>query len=186
MMKKLLVFILVLGLASVANADLIGLEISADGVTNGTETEMQISIPVSTTVVIDMVGPVGDMGAYLIIEGNPGEVSGEWVTDETYPRLRMDLGAGDGSSFSSYAEADWGFGYFISDVQWEGTNPAGVVWEGLYHCLGEESDYVVISIWDAAGPYEVPDDVLVIHQVPEPMTIALLGLGGLVLLRRRK
>jgi len=27
---------------------------------------------------------------------------------------------------------------------------------------------------------------LIIYQIPEPMTVALLGLGGLFLLRRRK
>jgi hypothetical protein len=31
-----------------------------------------------------------------------------------------------------------------------------------------------------------PNDNLLIHVVPEPMTVALLGLGGLFLLRRRK
>jgi hypothetical protein len=29
-------------------------------------------------------------------------------------------------------------------------------------------------------------DTLTIHQVPEPTTLALLGLGGLLALRRRK
>ena len=33
---------------------------------------------------------------------------------------------------------------------------------------------------------KVAPDSLIIHVIPEPMTIALLGLGGLVALRRRR
>jgi len=57
----------------------------------------------------------------------------------------------------------------------------------------EESDYIIIDpvlgMWfmDVATPG--PDDGLpyvVLHVIPEPMTIALLGLGGLFLVRRRR
>jgi hypothetical protein len=48
----------------------------------------------------------------------------------------------------------------------------------------QPSDYINVT-W--AGNYGglTPDDIA-IHVIPEPMTIGLLGLGGLALLRRRK
>ncbi|MCK4294031.1 MAG: PEP-CTERM sorting domain-containing protein [Planctomycetes bacterium] len=48
---------------------------------------------------------------------------------------------------------------------------------------------VTVEFWSNGGMIGAPDyylaDSVVIRQVPEPMTIALLGLGGVFLLRRR-
>jgi len=87
------------------------------------------------------------------------------------------------------------------------SQPGGavLVWDIVFHCDGEELDPVILDLTLAGtsqysplramsgGPY--PDDWifmteadlgdLVIYQVPEPMTIALLGLGGLFLRRRK-
>jgi hypothetical protein len=66
----------------------------------------------------------------------------------------------------------------------------------LLHCDDAPGDVVVWMSPDVAGggsiyttgmPYDGTWGAgVVVHQVPEPMTIALLGLGGLALLRRRK
>ncbi|MHC4337168.1 MAG: PEP-CTERM sorting domain-containing protein [Planctomycetota bacterium] len=49
----------------------------------------------------------------------------------------------------------------------------------------EESDWITITPGPGNyGGYTPP--IIQLHIVPEPMTIALLGLGGLFLLRRRK
>jgi len=57
----------------------------------------------------------------------------------------------------------------------------GVLWTDTFHCEGE-GDVKLIEINE--DTYLV-EDVQVIHQVPEPATLALLGLGGLLLRRKR-
>jgi len=59
----------------------------------------------------------------------------------------------------------------------------GVLADYQYHCLAEGID-VLVELMDATSGAMI--DSLTIIQIPEPMTIALLGLGGLFLLRRRK
>jgi hypothetical protein len=44
---------------------------------------------------------------------------------------------------------------------------------------------VKITLWDVGEGYGSPQDTIIVHQIPEPTTMLLLGLGGL-LLRRRK
>jgi hypothetical protein len=56
-----------------------------------------------------------------------------------------------------------------------------LVRETVFHCEGE-GDVTLILVDHETG--EVVD-TQVIHQVPEPMSLALLGLGGLVLFRKR-
>lgn len=97
------------------------------------------------------------------------------------------------------------FGYIL------GSDPAGgpavpptqLVWNLILHCDGVGPVTLDLTLmgsthyWEYSNPSGLPygDDAyategdlgdLVIHQIPEPMTIALLGLGGLFLRRRRK
>ena len=87
-------------------------------------------------------------------------------------------------------------------------NPAGpgeadLIWNLLLHCDGEGdvginltlhglTQYADYFSGPTGGVFEWVDMTegdlgdLTIYQVPEPMTVALLGLGGLFLLRRRK
>jgi hypothetical protein len=57
----------------------------------------------------------------------------------------------------------------------------GLLWTDTFHCDGE-GDVTLIEINEETYLVE---DVQVIHQVPEPATLALLGLGGLLLRRRQ-
>jgi hypothetical protein len=76
-----------------------------------------------------------------------------------------------------------------------GATPAGPLagWEFHVPDYKQESDYIIIDpisgSFDGVGAIPGPDDpfpYIVLHVIPEPMTVALLGLGGLFLLRRRK
>jgi len=62
-------------------------------------------------------------------------------------------------------------------------NGIGVLGDYEYRCLAIGPDVLVELMHGTTGGIL---DSLTIHQIPEPMTIALLGLGSLFLLRRRK
>jgi len=49
----------------------------------------------------------------------------------------------------------------------------------VFHCTGP-GDFVIVLNDDGLNPL----DTVIIHQIPEPMTLGLLGLGGLFLRRR--
>ena len=175
-MKKLLVLVIVLAMASVAPAT-VTYEVLVNG-TPWTGGDVQGSDIITFLIMDDqlMMGPfsVGwsstvDHGDYvadsLIIIPGHAIGTGMSVTDPV----------GDG--FSAGGSATY-FG-----VQVPGDD---IVFGYEFHVPYdlEESDWITIT--PGAGNYNgyIPP-VIQIH-VPEPMTIALLGLGGLFLLRRRK
>jgi len=102
---------------------------------------------------------------------------------------------------NSVLEGPWGGGYIPAVA----ANSYPILMQGLmFHC--EEISDVTISLV-AAGQgitrleYNANKDVIgqtvicqpgqvldtiIVHQIPEPMTMSLLGLGGLALLRRRR
>jgi hypothetical protein len=198
MMKKFLIFMLVLGLTACVQAALLPIELSVNGVYDGYGNNTEISIVPCTYVVIDVKAPAGlDWTGYVIIDGAFPGSAGEWgdklgppytalgggfyYADSMYPKT--DAGAGDLSRVNRYSEAGWGFGYELTDAQAVGANPGGTAFELMFHCA--KPGTVTISLYNSGGDYVTPDDRITIHQVPEPATIALLGLGGLLLKRRK-
>ena len=171
-MKKLLILMLVLGLASAANAAIV---ISLDGATDIDE----ITISVSDTVVIDIyddqpysasyivyldIGPIAD-GDYSLSDARLGPAAGDYAS--------ILQGTYEGYDDFEVSQAD------LVDP----TPGAGVIFLVDLHCESVDPDGVVlVDLFDAGGCLI---DSATIHQVPEPMTIALLGLGGLLLRRRR-
>jgi len=194
MMKKLLILTLVLSLATVANAQLSGVQLSYSGVTNGAGVSTAVDVLVCTEIIIDVHGPANyGFTGYVIIEGNPpnsvewgdaiGAAAPGFYVKSGYPIKYA--GAGDmGGVNARYVETDWGYGYEIVVAQSVGPNTGGLEFDFAFHCSGP--GYVTVSLWDDSQGYASAQDTIVLNQqIPEPLTITLLGLGGL-LLRRRK
>jgi len=188
-MKKLLALMLVLVLAPAANA--IVLEISVGG-----DTAIQdsaINVCPSDILELDIYCSSG--------YNTPDEDARNWalVVDTAYGTITGGIvhipPAPAWSSLDGQSAVDGGLGFMLNpgeDGPWGniaappgGTAGPGIYFDGfVFHCVAE-GDAVIRLIttldWET---WEVQDTVT-IHQVPEPASMLLLGLGGL-LLRRRK
>ena len=187
-MRKFLILMLVLGMASIACAKL---QISAHTIPPGGETwdpmypeDSDIWLLPSQHVMLDIwtdttITPGGGLeGAFaLACPTSCGTISGGTnVSGE--PSLYI-------YSYASPPVAGIWASLTLGTIP---SIPAGsvIVDDILFHCESYD-DCLVELLWDPAYPIpgvSTVDDSLIIHQ-PEPMTIVLLGLGGL-LLRRRK
>ena len=183
-MKKLLTLMLVLAMASVASASLL---ISVDGVVDPEDTSITLQESQHAVIDVHSFGEIATVAGMIFVEGD-GALSFDnaWIID-------LDMGSefivdiSDDTEAQGYLQS-FGFnpvsiGYFeLVDSQ----VPAQIIPDGKivdlidFHCTGIND--AIITLWDA-GLEEVRDQQ-VIHQ-PEPMTIALLGLGGLFLRRRK-
>jgi hypothetical protein len=164
MMKKLLILALVLGMTSAASAAL-----SLGGVINGT-------IDVDTTGIVtvesdDTLGWEGYIGFDYTVVGVSGCVATSKAGQDSFV-------VADPLGYLGYyhiqaADMSEPFDSVVAGVQFEisvyGAN------------LG---DVYTIDRWNTAWDTILESGTVTV--VPEPMTIALLGLGGLFLLRRRK
>jgi hypothetical protein len=182
MMKKLLILLLVLGMTSAANALVVNL--STDGST---------AAPAAITV-----GP-GDVLNMSVISDTAGIGGIYWTYLEmglpsagAVSVVAFTANAGNAASvtdYSSGALTDW-------ELSAADTTPgaAGIV-------AGQQFTFTLTidaaAATDGSDDFDIwttvpldnsfpVDDLLTVNIVPEPMTIALLGLGGLFLLRRRK
>jgi len=168
-MKKLLAVLMVLSVATVANAGL---------VITGVPTE---SLQPSDTVVLglysdglslDPAGLINSEGVYLVPTG-PGT---------------LDISQAVNTVTGTIMDADWtdAVGDIFIDLGLSGNPipniPQGDVVTGIvFHCDGPEGVSLVV-VGDASG---VVHATAVINQIPEPMTLGLLGIGGLFLRRRK-
>jgi hypothetical protein len=190
-MKKLLVLALVLSVASLASASVqMSLQV------NGQDADAITLMP-SDFVTISIVGditPLDGTGAWLLVAG-PGTLVGgdiSHVANETM----VDVVLGNEIDPENPGQT---WGQFF-DTLYPGTNRAiDLVWvdsespfvgfgpglfgEAVFHC--DAPGDVTIAIVDYAGEELLVRDTLVITQLPEPMTMVLLGLGGLFLRRRK-
>jgi hypothetical protein len=180
--KSLLILMLVLGLASAANANLL---ISVNGVVDPPETE--VTLTPSQTAVIDIMGDGRATGVdfFLIPDatGNvsngvmlyPGNLSSlitytkgdgicDWLNENGYP----------GAKSAVYM----GFGNVPDPMPLDGK----LVDEIIFHCVAPGDSVLTLVSADLT----TVEDIQIIHNIPEPMTIALLGLGGLALRRKSR
>jgi hypothetical protein len=185
MMKKLLVLMMVLGMASLANAGLIltiGGEPAPDEITLKPSDWIEIDIDVTadhTCFAYDVALQLSNAQAKLDLQmgpiGFPTEFffAGAIIGDPTAQSVRVSA-----SQFMSGTDV---------------AGPAVLVNNVLLHC--EEDTDVVLALVVKDGVGTVVDgqqlttgdilDSILIHQIPEPMTMVLLGLGGLFLRRRK-
>jgi hypothetical protein len=165
-MKKLLVLMLVLGMASVANATV--LSWSVDAVTIES---------LSGTAVVQLVADDGI-----------GFVSPKWVG---YTPATTSLGsittitalpaAGGNAAIQNPTQSGWDGWWTVMSMDTE--TPFTVASGSQYSVT--ITGYATGTFGLASDSYGT-NDTLEVTVLPEPMTVALLGLGGLFLLRRRK
>ena len=178
-MKKLLILVMVLGVASMANATL---QISVAGDQNPVDSEITVLPSEETTLDIwtdaDIVQGVGEGYYFLTADPLKATVSGGvslWAGDVIH--------YGTGASAYVAGEGPWG-GIALVNAS---LIPAGstLVDEILFHCESEEDAVVDLYFTTDFATFNLVDSVTIHQMIPEPMTMALLGLGGLFLRRRK-
>lgn len=178
-MKKLLSILLVLSLSVVANAGLLDISV------NGELAPDEITLMPSDVITIDVMISQGTITGYVLaleLSNPQAEMDSAEITFPTLFDFPGTLAAGR----PDYIEVT-GSQFFGAPVP----GPAVLIDNILLHCT-EPTDVVLdlIALDGTTINGEVVQggtvlDSLIIHQIPEPMTLTLLGLGGL-LLRRRK
>jgi len=182
-MKKLLVLALVLTMASMSSA---ALKIAVNGVIDGT-----VTLQASETAVISIYTDAaigfgsGDWaGVGLMAPTALATITGGAVSFTSEPGLSIQ-GTIEGAAMPPMTGQE-GIGLTLSVT---GANiPANtLLFDGfILHCEG--SGPTVVSLWGTTQYVEWDGGQLAgvtITQIPEPMTMALLGLGGLFLRRRK-
>jgi hypothetical protein len=166
MMRKILVLILVLGLASAANAMLITVDEQEGD---------SFEVDIKSTITVVSEDASSWLGYIIIEEGGAGSLENA---------VKLDA-AGDIGAFSAYTEAGWGTGFELTASM----SPAGVPAlaagsQFSFDYLGSIGDTATISLF-LDPEFTTPVASVNVTVVPEPMTVLLLSLGALFLRRRR-
>jgi hypothetical protein len=165
MMRKLLILFFVLGLASTANALLINVD-DLEGESFEVDTQATITVVSEDTS--------SWLGYIIIEEGGAGSLENVVILDA----------AGDSASAGPYTEVGWGAGFELTTAATTDNPPISVGTQFSLDYVGEVGDTATISLF-VDPEYTTPVASVNVTVVPEPMTIILLGLGGLFLRRRR-
>ncbi|MCK4959816.1 MAG: PEP-CTERM sorting domain-containing protein [Planctomycetes bacterium] len=175
MMKKLVLLTLVLGMASLANA---GLELSPVTATANP------SDMVGLSVVVDADG-LADAADYrylaIVVQGAEGTISGGSAAAGNLTADQL----GNTISYFPLVAGEAGIDWYVGDSGGVSFAAGTTMIDSIdFHMLAEDPTPAVISLYASAGfaSYEIVDTLTI---TPEPVTMALLGLGGLFLRRRK-
>ena len=175
----------VLAIANVANA---GFILSVDGVVDPEDSTVYVLD--SETVIIDIhaVNETGSTGGWLLIQG-PGSIDASNPTNLWEQSSANNMSDPPLPTYISVLANSFGIQGVVDIIEWEVKDTSdpfddpgtGKMIDGLiFHCNG--TDDVILTLMDLELTVF---DTQVIHQTPEPLSIALLGLGGLFLRRRK-
>lgn len=176
-MKKLVVLMLVLGVASLANATL---QISVNG--NPEPVDSEIIIAPSGSAILDiwtnaaMPTYSGTSWALVAMLEDASITGGQ--------KMVADPGVGDPyAGASSYIPGKEGMWSAISITGATIVSGTKLYDEFILHCHSGQD--AIVQLYETADFMSwTLSDTVIIHQIPEPITMVLLGLGGLFLRRR--
>ena len=189
-MKNLLIVFTVLAMASAANAALL---ISVDGVVNPADSEVKLNKSDHAVIDIWGDGQTGSPAYFYLAAVNEGGLG-------TLDAANLEILYAPASTLNeAYQVTDPDEFAYLSGAL--GKDVASAVFVNLadssippapldgtlvdlidFHCDSDIGDVVLYLAH--AGDFSIYDSQ-VIHQIPEPITFALLGLGGLFLRRRK-
>jgi hypothetical protein len=179
-MKKSIIITLVMVITSIANAEML---ISVNGVIDPPET--QFFTGPSGIFTIDIWGDgQSEQGLYWvgINRGDPASLNFDNATI-LYPGNSVEIGVIDDDELAQELGFNNIFAYFLLADTHSPPPPlqGTLVDQILFHCEGFwPPDATIMLLSEELSLM----DTQVIH-VPEPMTVVLLGLGGLMMRRRR-
>jgi hypothetical protein len=179
---------MILGLATVANADLLIGVYETDGTTAYDGRILNESDYLELKVVSGDSTTTYTTGFAMIADTTLGTIGSTGTTTTLAPDASMLLGSASYNGVYNMPANYDGIVGIVDGYTSSGPFAQGDFFEDIsFHCEG--SDDVVVYLYEITNSWDINErliDSVTIHQVPEPMTLSLLGLGGLGLLRRRR